>query len=325
MRNLLYILISFICLAKVNAQTYSVEAITDTNSILIGEQINITLKSNYRVDEGKINIIFPTLYDTINEFVEIVKKSTVDTLIPNKEEPYAFAQQQIVTITSFDSGYYAIPPFRFVINNDTVETEPILIEVQTMPVDTAQAIFDIKGVIDEPFSFTDWVKDNWWWMVAILVLIIGIVYLIKFLKNRKPAKIIEEVVPEIPVHIIALEKLEKIRDEKLWQSGKVKLYHSHISEILREYIEHRYQVNALEETTSEILHGLRLQNISPELMNKLTQTLTLADLVKFAKEQPLPNENEMSIAAAIEFVNTTKLIINNETLPPDSYRDKKEG
>ena len=44
-------------------------------------------------------------------------------------------------------------------------------------------------------------------------------------------------------------------------------------------------------------------------MNKLTQTLTLADLVKFAKEQPLPNENEMSIAAAIEFVNTTKLII----------------
>ena len=308
MRKLISILILIFSVAATNAQSYSVEAKADTNSILIGEQINIALQSNYRVDEGEINIIFPTLYDTINEFVEVVNKSVIDTLIPNKEEPYAFTQQQTVTITSFDSGYYAIPPFRFVINNDTLETEPLIIEVLTMPVDTAQAIFDIKGVIDEPFSFTDWLKDNWWWMVAILVLIIGIVYLIKFLKNRKPNEIVEEVVPEIPVHIIALEKLEKIRDEKLWQSGKVKLYHSHISEILREYIENRYQVNALEETTSEILHGLRLQNISPELMNKLTQTLTLADLLKFAKEQPLANENEMSIAAAIEFVNTTKLI-----------------
>jgi hypothetical protein len=309
MKKLISILILIISISAVNAQKYSVEAVANTKSILIGEQINITLKSNYRVDEGEINIVFPTLYDTINEFIEIVNKSAIDTLIPNKDEPFAFAQQQTITITSFDSGYYAIPPFRFVINNDTLETEPLLIEVLTMPIDTAQAIFDVKGIIDEPFSFTDWIKDNWWWMVAILVLVIGIIYLIKFLKNRKPAEVEEEIVPEIPVHIIALEKLEKIKEEKLWQNGKVKSYHSHISEILREYIENRYQVNALEETTSEILHGLRLHNISPELMNKLTQTLTLADLVKFAKEQPLPNENEMSIAAAIEFVNTTKLII----------------
>lgn len=309
MKKLFYILISFICLAQVNAQTYSVEAIADTNSILIGEQINISLKTTYTVNEGAISIGFPTLYDTINQYVEIVNKTKIDTLIPNKEEPYTFLQEQIITVTSFDSGYYAIPPFLFVVNNDTIATEPILIEVQTMPIDTAQAIFDIKGIIDEPFSITDWLKDNWWWLVAILVFVIIIIWVIKYLKNRKPAEIVEEIVPQIPEHIIALEKLEKIRDEKLWQSGKVKLYHSHISEILREYIENRYQVNALEETTSEILHGLRLQNISPELMNKLTQTLTLADLVKFAKEQPLANENEMSIAAAIEFVNTTKLII----------------
>lgn len=309
MKKLFYILISFICLAQVNAQTYSVEAIADTNSILIGEQINISLKTTYTVNEGAISIGFPTLYDTINQYVEIVNKTKIDTLIPNKEEPYTFLQEQIITVTSFDSGYYAIPPFLFVVNNDTIASEPILIKVQTMPVDTAQAIFDIKGIIDEPFSITDWLKDNWWWLVAILVLTIVIVWIIKYLKNRKPEEIIEEVVPQIPEHIIALEKLEKIKEEKLWQDGKVKLYHSHISEILREYIENRYQVNALEETTSEILHGLRLQNISPELMNKLTQTLTLADLVKFAKEQPLANENEMSIAAAIEFVNTTKLII----------------
>ena len=309
MKKLISILVLIISAFALNAQTHNVKAVADTNFILIGEQINITLKANYRVDEGEISIIFPTVYDTINEFVEVVNKSAIDTLIPNQEEPYVFEQHQQITITSFDSGYYAIPPFKFVVNSDTVETEPFLIEVQTLAVDTAQAIFDVKGPIGEPFSFVDWLKDNWWWLVAILVAIIGLVYLIKFLKNRKPEEVPEEIVPEIPPHIIALEKLEKIQAEKLWQDGKVKLYHSHISEILREYIENRYHINALEETTSEILHGLRLQVISPELMNKLTQTLTLADLVKFAKEQPLPNENEMSIASAKEFVNTTKLLI----------------
>ncbi|MCB0408971.1 MAG: hypothetical protein KDD29_02060 [Flavobacteriales bacterium] len=307
MKKLLYILIALFSILNTNAQTYSVEATPDTNSILIGEQINIILKANYRVDEGEVNIIFPTLYDTINEFVEIVSKSVVDTIIPDKNDPYAFVKQQKITITSFDSGYYAIPPFKFIINADTVETEPILIEVQTMEVDTTKAIFDIKQPISEPFSIVDWLKDNWWWMIAILVLGIGIFFLIKYLKNRKPKEEPEVIIPDIPIHIIALEKLEKVKSDKLWQSGKVKAYHSHISEILREYIENRYQVNALEETTSEIMHGLRLQNISPVLMNKLTQTLTLADLVKFAKEQPLANENEMSINNAIEFVNATKI------------------
>ncbi len=312
MKKLLYILIALFSILNANAQTYSVEAAPDTNSILIGEQININLKANYRVDEGEVNITFPTLYDTINEFVEIVNKSVVDTVIPDKNDPYAFVQQQNITITSFDSGYYAIPPFKFIINSDTVETEPILIEVQTMEVDTTKAIFDIKQPISEPFSIVDWLKDNWWWMVAILVLGIGIFFLIKYLKNRKTKEEPEEIVPDIPIHVIALEKLEKVKSDKLWQEGKIKVYHSHISEILREYIENRYQVNALEETTSEIMHGLRLQNISSELMNKLTQTLTLADLVKFAKEQPLPNENEMSINNAIEFVNATKI----ETIEP---------
>jgi len=314
MKKLISILILVLSVFSLNAQNYSVEAKADTNYILIGEQINITLKVNYRVDEGEMAILFPTLHDTINEFVEIVNKSTIDTLIPNKDDPYAFEQNQQVAITSFDSGYYAIPPFKFVINNDTIETEPFLIEVQTLEVDTAQAIFDVKGPIGEPFSITDWLKDNWWWIVAILVALIGVLNLIKYLKNKEPEEVPEEIIPEIPPHVTALEKLEKLQTDKLWQGGKVKLYHSYISEILREYIENRYHINALEETTGEILHGLRLQAISPELMNKLTQTLTLADLVKFAKEQPLPNENEMSIAAALEFVNATKLLIteNND-------------
>lgn len=313
MKKILYILLLLVVTFQVKAQSFSVEALPDTNKLMIGEQVKVNLRVTYRVDNGAVNVVFPTLYDTINEFVEIVSKSRIDTVIPDKSDPYRFYQEQNIVLTSFDSGYYVVPPFQFVINNDTVETEAFLLEVNTLEVDTTQGIFDIKQPLSEPFSFLDWLKENWWWMVAILVLAVAIYLLVRYLKNRKPKEVVEEIIPIIPYHVIALEKLEKLKQEQLWQKGKVKLYHSHISEILRDYLEHRYQINALEETTAEIIYGLRLQLISSEQMNKLTQTLTLADLVKFAKEQPLPLENEQSLIFAIAFIEATKINVEKPT------------
>ncbi len=178
-----------------------------------------------------------------------------------------------------------------------------------MLVDTAEAIFDIKGPIEEPFSIVDWIKSNWIWIAIVLALLIGGVLLVRFLKNR-PEKIIEEeIVPVIPPHITALEKLKKLREDKLWQDGKVKLFHSEISEIVREYLERRYEVNALENTTDEIMQSIRFHSILPDQTTKLKQILVLSDLVKFAKEKPLASENDMSLLNAIEFVKNTKQII----------------
>ncbi|MCO6501193.1 MAG: hypothetical protein J5I47_12565 [Vicingus serpentipes] len=316
MKKLLFTLTFLAGIFNLTAQKAVVKATMDTNFILIGEQAHIELSITYRVDENQVTIQFPQIHDTINKFVEIVDQLPIDTLIPDKEDPYLFEQIKTITITSFDSGYYAIPPFQFIVNEDTLETEPLLIEVQTVPVDTAAAIFDIKSPLDEPFSIIDWLKDNWIYLLGTLALIIVIILLVRYLRNRPKEEMVEEVIPVIPPHIIALEKLEKVKNEKLWQSGKVKQYHSEISEILRTYIEQRYQVNALEETTAEIMHELRLQNIDTQTMNKLNKTLVLADLVKFAKEQPLANENDISMIDAIEFINQTKLIINKDETPP---------
>ena len=310
MKKVLYIFVFTLISLSSFAQQIEVNSTIDSNSILIGQQAHINLNVTYDVKEGAVNIVFPTIYDTINEFVEIVNKSLIDTVIPDKENPTVFTQSQQITITSFDSGYYAIPPFKFIVNKDTFETEPLLLEVQTVAVDTAQAIFDIKAPLEEPFNFMDWLKENWIWIVGTLGLLILIALIIIYFKNKKPVEKEVEAKPEIPIHVLALEKLESIKRQKLWQDGKVKQYHSEISETLRNYIEERFFVNALEETTNEIMHGLRLQSIDSLTMNKLNQTLVLADLVKFAKEQPTPAENEMNINNAIEFINQTKITIN---------------
>lgn len=310
MKKLCYILLFFYVTSGVKANDASVMATIDTNNLLIGEQTNITLSTKYRVDQGAVQVVFPQLNDTINKAVEIVSRTAIDTLIPDADDPYLFEQRQQIIITSFDSGYHVIPPFHFVINQDTLSTEAMLLEVNTPQVDTSQAIFDIKSPLEEPFNLTDWIKQNWTWIVGILVLIALIIGMIRYFKQRKPNTVEkEEIIPEIPPHIIALEQLQKIADEQLWQQDKIKQYHSNISETIRAYIEKRYHINALEQTTDEILHGLRLVVTDGKLLAQLRQLLMLSDLVKFAKEKPLASENEAIMQQAIAFVESTKEVI----------------
>ena len=124
-------------------------------------------------------------------------------------------------------------------------------------------------------------------------------------KRKRKVLPIEEFVPKIPPHEIALEKLKKLEEEKLWQKGEVKLFHSNTTEIIREYIEQRFSIPALESTTDEILDNFKKVDLNGELKNILREMLVLADLVKFAKAKPLPDENEKTLQWAYQFVRET--------------------
>jgi hypothetical protein len=308
MNKLLYILIFLFGSLGLSAQSVDVNASIDTNFLLIGEQTQIELKVKYRIDGEAVEVQFPSFIDTISEFVEIVYTSPIDTVYPDKNDLSLIEQKQRITITSFDSGSYVIPFFEIQINQNLFQTGPLQIEVRPMEVDTSKAIFDIRGPIEEPFSIIDWAKENWIWIAIVLILLIGGIVLIYYLKNR-PENIEEEIKVIIPPHIIGLQKLQKLKDDQLWQNGKVKIHHSEISEIIREYLEKRYEVHALENTTDEIMQSLRFHSIQPNLLTKLNQILVLSDLVKFAKEKPLATENEMSLLNAVEFIKETKKII----------------
>ncbi|MCW3102099.1 MAG: hypothetical protein JWO09_539 [Bacteroidetes bacterium] len=299
----------FISLSS-TAQEIKATAKLDSNSIVIGQQVKLELSIQYRADKGKhVQVTFPQITDTIRKEIEVVSQSKVDTII-DKNDPFLFTQVKTLYITSFDSGYWAMPPFKFDVNTDTagVLTEPLLLQVSTVAVDTTQALKDIKAPYEEAYSWVDWLKDNMYvvytGLAAILVIII-IIILIRKMRNVKPPEIVVEV-PKIPAHIIALEKLEKLRQQKLWQEGKLKAYHSSLTDILREYIENRFKISAMEQTTDEIIYGFRNAAVDEESKRKLKQVLMLADLVKFAKEQPLADENEASMSNVSDFINGTK-------------------
>lgn len=316
------LLCALLCISiSSSSQDIKATATLDSNTIKIGQQVKLKLSVQYKVDNGKhIKIKWPEIADTIRKEIEVVGQSKLDTVIPDKNNPVQIIQSKTLLITSFDSGYWAIPPIKFIVNGDSngIFTEPLLLHVGGMAVDTTIAIKDIKAPFAETYTWLDWLKDNMWvvWgtLIAILVVLL-IIYLVRRFTRVKPIYI-EVEKPKIPAHIIAYEKLEKLKNEKLWQEGKLKLYYSSLTDIVREYIENRFKIQALEQTTDEILYGFRNIAVDEDSKTKLKQVLILSDLVKFAKEQPTSTENELCLANSYDFINGTKR--DDQSIPNNS-------
>lgn len=295
------------------AQDVKVSAHMDSTVITIGDQVTcklqITAPSDY-------SLLWPTLHDTIITGVEIVRRSKIDTLAQTESKNRTLSQKLI--ITSFDSGYYALPPFVFSYKKPgdttlyTIETEAILMSVNSVAVDTAQPIKPIKGPLSAPYTL----KEALPWIIA-GIFVAGLIFLFFYIrKRRKMAKPIIPVhsAPPIPDYELALRELERLRGEKVWQRGLIKEYHTQLTDILRQYIDNHYGIQAQEMTSDEIIEKLNRLAVNRLAMNKLTDILFLADLVKFAKAQPLPADHDVSMNNAFEFVKST--IIKPESLNP---------
>jgi len=268
----------------------------DTHALLIGQQVRMQLLLNV---PAEANVQWPLLPDSIHK-LELLNKSNIDTLREDQRNQYV----QSFYITSFDSGTHTIEPITFyysLANNlDSVKTDFLSIQVHTVEVDTSEAIRDIKSIEEVPFSFKDLIPH-----LLISISILLIVFLIWYLRKRWKKKTLqpEEKQLKIPPHELALQQLAQLKSESLWQQGRNKEYHSRLTEIVRLFIENKWQVPALEQTSFEILHEIeRKQICHEENFKRLKYMLEIADGVKFAKAIPVAYENEQSFQFAEEFV-----------------------
>ena len=276
----------------------------EKNSMLIGDQINIEL--TVTVPAGNM-VQWPLLADTLAQNIEILRKTGIDTVSTDNQK---YTLKQNLTVTSFDSGSYVIRPviFKYSHKGDTVtyftETMPVKIDVQTILTDQKADIKPIKAPLKAPVTFREMM--SWIGLLLILLVLAALVYY--YLKTKKQVKpvVLSRLNATIPPYEAAIEALESLRLKKLWQSGRTKEYYSEMTDIVREYIELRYPLRALEMTTGEIQAAMHQTDINVSAREKLLQVLILADLVKFAKEQPLPLENDQCLNQCVNFVRETK-------------------
>ncbi|TAJ12745.1 hypothetical protein DMA11_11570 [Marinilabiliaceae bacterium JC017] len=329
LKHILLISMMAFCLLG-HGQSVSVNAKLDSTIIFIGGQIDLKLEVSQPED---IAVQFPLLTDTITKNIEILSVSKIDT---TKLESNRLLLEQNYRITCFDSGLHYIPPIQFELAESKLEKMPATEALALMVVNPFEKVnadegfFDIKKPVNTPFNLAE-LMPYIWLFLGLTVLAIGITILILWLvKKKPPINLTKKEKPKEPAHITALRSLDRIKSEKLWQRHLLKQYYSDVTATLRQYIEERYDIATFERTTDEILtlmNGADMPDHKPK--DQLKQILQLADLVKFAKFEPLPDENDLTMINAYFFVNQTKheelksLEENKEALTKKEESDNK--
>ncbi len=278
-----------------------VSAAIDSTTLFIGDQTDMHLTATLGAGE---QVEWPQYGETLIPEIEIVRRTPVDTATLSDGR---VQMSQSLTLTSFKDSLFYIAPQAFVADGDTILSEPLSLNVvQPFEVDTALAITDIKDIQKAPI---------WWWGIfrwvllglGIALLGVGMFFLVRYILRHRKGYIPEAAPKQLrPAEEVALEKLNEIKAEKIWQDGKVKEYHTELTDVIREYISRRYEVSSTEKTSDETLSALKpLMKDQKDLFERLRRMLSLADLVKFAKWTATPDENENALRTAYDFVEET--------------------
>lgn len=301
-----YILLVICCLmsfADAEAQV-TVDAKLDSASIFIGQRIGMTLEVSADV---KSTVELPE-WDSLAQVapgIEFVRAEQTDTSLLNDGKRMMLSRRYY--FTSFDSALYLMPEMDVKVDGKDYLSKKLALKVVTFDIDTlhADSIFGIKEELAPPFDWAEWREVIWF---CVLALVIGglLGYVIYRLKTNKP--IIRRIRNKRrqPAHQVAMQKIEQIKEEKIWQSEDSKEYYTQLTDTLRNYIKERYGFNAMEMTSFEIIQKLQEVN-DEEAIQELRELFQTADLVKFAKYSTLINENDRNLVNAIEYINQTKL------------------
>ena len=306
-KYVLYILILIIANNSLMASV-SFNAKLDSATLLMGNQTIIHLE--ILQDESQKGHILnePKQSDTI---IEIVRGVEFTKIVRNDTSIFGNNIQinRDYLIQSFDSGLYTIPPFKYVIGVDTFKSKPLTLKVLPVAIDSIYtSIHDYADLEDVESKWFDilpnWVIDYWGLILIIFVIILGIIAVIYILKSKGKSIIPRKKV--IPPYELAMIKLTKLKELRLCENGQEKEFYTQLTDILREYLTGRFNINAMEMTTTQIINSLKSNKESQVTNNNMELILEMADFVKFAKVRPLPDDNTKVYQAAIQFVTDTK-------------------
>lgn len=308
----IYSFLFLLAAVAVFGQQKQLQTSIDSTKIRIGSQANLTLKATV---DTSVTVSFPE-GKTFGQ-LEVIESYPVDTL--RKGAIYELVKKY--GLTQFDSGRYVIPSLPVIINNKSVKSDSLNLEVTPIKVDTLkQKMFDIKDVATGQ-------GRSWLWLYIFIGLIVagGLGYGIYwFLKNRKKQlPEVEEVVYTSPIEK-ATSQLQNLEKENLLERGEVKDYYSKLTDIARVYIEEAIHVPAMESTTSELIEAMRAatrrkkMNLSQDTFEQLEKVLRTADMVKFAKSKPL----DFEIAEDRQKIEKTIVVIDRSI--PEEVEEEED-
>ncbi len=314
--NKIILFIILLSLSLSAQEKISVEVSVDKQEITMGDLIKYEVK--IKADEN-YTVFLPELGINLDKF-EIRDYKTYP---PIKENGYIVYKIDY-WISIYYVGTYKIPSISIKYKTPegkegTIKSEEIEIKVKSLAPEDTKEFRDVKGpVLPIPnyrkLYITLGIIGS---LIAIAVLII---VLIRYYKKRK-AGIVEPPPPPLPPHEIALKELEKLLSSDLLEKKKYKVFFDKLTQILKTYLEKRYNFPATDYTTSEVIEFLDKRDVEGGIISLVANTLKLADLVKFAKHTPEGKEIDSAVENVRTVVNLTKLV--SYALVSQSAEEKK--
>jgi hypothetical protein len=211
-------------------------------------------------------------------------------------------------ITTFTTGEYVIPPITVNYTDPDgekkeIKSEPLFILVKSVGATEADKE-DIRG-LKPPIDIRGTYLSYLLILPTVALLAAG-----GFLYYRRRARGLA--LPEIPEELkkpaweVALLELDSLRECDLLKKKEIKRYFTTLSDIIRKYIQRRFEFPALDRTTEEIRGEMKRARLDQSIRELVTGLLFFCDLVKFAKYVPSNGEIEESLNQAYSIVNLTK-------------------
>lgn len=239
--------------------------------------------------------------------VEVNYSSAVDTTDLGNDR---LQLRRTLLIQPWDSGEVVVNGIALVAGIDTFRSAPFALKVYTADVDTMTTVHGMMPEAVQPRHFWDWMPDwlyNYWWAIlaGLLVIAGGVV---AYVLNRKGGlrKILAEAPKPVPPYDKAIAQLNNLRVRQLCEKGREKEYYTELTEILRQYLEGRFGINAMEMTTPQIKRAVYATVPEKSASTMMNDVLEMADYVKFARMRPLPEDNARAFSQAMQFVENTK-------------------
>lgn len=278
-----------------------VESFVDRATITIGDRILYTLKIT---TDPEIKLEPPSLGSNLGAF-EVKDYKFHD---PEKAKDGRVIDKSEYLITTFTTGEYVIPPITISYTDPKgktkqIKSEPLFILVKSVGA-SASDKEDIRG-LKYPID----IKGGYWAYLLILpvLAILGAGGLLYY-RHKSRGLALPEIRQELqkPAWEVALCELDNLRDSDLLERRQIKRYISILSEIVRKYIERRWEVSALDRTTEEIRGGIKRIKLEQRVVESIYGLLFFCDFVKFAKYVPSAEEVGKGLSDAYDIVNMTK-------------------
>ncbi len=304
LRLLLYaLLLCLLITGQADAQTH-LDARLSASRVMAGD--SLVLRLTARVPQTAI-LAEPQLNlpQGFEETLEILRAGSWDTL---KAEGNQLILQRDFILMAWDSARLQIPPIALpwqLPGNEKVQVlhaRPLNLEIRFPPPEKGTEIKPIRPIAKEPARWSDYLKP---YMLIPLFLLLWLLAMWwrKYSERQIPEVINTE--PPLPPHEYALQQLNLLAQNAPWKKGEVKAFHSALSHILRTYLEERFGIRALEETTPHILAQLQQSEVPQTWQQKIQALLQISDLVKFAKAQPQDDFHEKALEDVRAFIRET--------------------